>query len=136
MTTIKFQLSTIDDAARQFVEAIGDRTVFAFFGGMGGGKTTFIKAVCQQMGVTEDMVSSPTFAIVNEYEGSRGSIYHFDFYRIRQISEAVNMGFDDYLYSGNLCFIEWPELVEPLLPEDTVRVTIEEQPDGSRILSI
>lgn len=136
MTTIKFQLSTIDDAARQFVEAIGDRTVFAFFGGMGAGKTTFIKAVCQQMGVTEDMVSSPTFAIVNEYEGSRGSIYHFDFYRIRQISEAVNMGFDDYLYSGNLCFIEWPELVEPLLPEDMVRVTIEEQPDGSRILSI
>ena len=136
MTTIKFQLSTIDDAARQFVEAIGDRTVFAFFGGMGAGKTTFIKAVCQQMGVTEDMVSSPTFAIVNEYEGSRGSIYHFDFYRIRQISEAVNMGFDDYLYSGNLCFIEWPELVEPLLTEDTVRVTIEEQPDGSRILSM
>lgn len=136
MTTIKFQLSTIDDAARQFVEAIGDRTVFAFFGGMGAGKTTFIKAVCQQMGVTEDMVSSPTFAIVNEYEGSRGSIYHFDFYRIRQVSEAVNMGFDDYLFSGNLCFIEWPELVEPLLPEDTVRVTIEEQPDGSRILSM
>ena len=136
MTTIKFQLTTIDDAARQFVEAIGDRTVFAFFGGMGAGKTTFIKAVCQQMGVTEDMVSSPTFAIVNEYEGSRGSIYHFDFYRIRQISEAVNMGFDDYLYSGNLCFIEWPELVEPLLPEDTVRVTIEEQPDCSRILSM
>lgn len=136
MTTIKFQLTTIDDAARQFVEAIGDRTVFAFFGGMGAGKTTFIKAVCQQMGVTEDMVSSPTFAIVNEYEGSSGSIYHFDFYRIRQISEAVNMGFDDYLYSGNLCFIEWPELVEPLLPEDTVRVTIEEQPDGSRILSM
>lgn len=136
MTTIKFQLTTIDDAARLFVEAIGDRTVFAFFGGMGAGKTTFIKAVCQQMGVTEDMVSSPTFAIVNEYEGSRGSIYHFDFYRIRQISEAVNMGFDDYLYSGNLCFIEWPELVEPLLPEDTVRVTIEEQPDGSRILSM
>lgn len=136
MTTIKFQLTTIDDAARQFVEAIGDRTVFAFFGGMGAGKTTFIKAVCQQMGVTEDMVSSPTFAIVNEYEGSSGSIYHFDFYRIRQISEAVNMGFDDYLYSGNLCFIEWPELVEPLLPEDTVRVTIEEHPDGSRILSM
>lgn len=136
MTTIEFQLITIDDAARQFVEAIGDRTVFAFFGGMGAGKTTFIKAVCQQMGVTEDMVSSPTFAIVNEYEGSSGSIYHFDFYRIRQISEAVNMGFDDYLYSGNLCFIEWPELVEPLLPEDTVRVTIEEQPDGSRILSM
>ena len=136
MTTIKFQLTTIDDAARQFVEAIGDRTVFAFFGGMGAGKTTFIKAVCQQMGVTEDMVSSPTFAIVNEYEGSSGSIYHFDFYRIRQISEAINMGFDDYLYSGNLCFIEWPELVEPLLPEDTVRVTIEEQPDGSRILSM
>ena len=134
MTTIKFQLTTIDDAARQFVEAIGDRTVFAFFGGMGAGKTTFIKAVCQQMGVTEDMVSSPTFAIVNEYEGSRGSIYHFDFYRIRQISEAVNMGFDDYLYSGNLCFIEWPELVEPLLPEDTVRVTIEEQPDGTRTI--
>jgi tRNA threonylcarbamoyladenosine biosynthesis protein TsaE len=77
-------------------------------------------------------VASPTFAIVNEYKATQGPIYHFDFYRIRRLSEAQDMGFDDYLYSGHLCFIEWPELIEPLLPDDAVRVTIEELPDGSR----
>ena len=150
----KFQLSTIESAARQFVEAMGDRTIFAFYGGMGAGKTTFIKAICRQLGVVDDVVASPTFAIVNEYRvepltshpspltshfslltSHYNKIYHFDFYRIRQLSEAVDMGFDDYLYSGCPCFIEWPELVEPLLPDDTVRVKIEEQPDGSRVLS-
>ena len=154
---MNYELSTIDAAARQFVEAMGDRTVFAFYGGMGAGKTTFIKAVCRQLGVTDDVVASPTFAIVNEYttthplpspqegvtgseefplKGVRGSIYHFDFYRIKRLSEALDMGFEDYLYSGCPCFIEWPELVEPLLPDDAVRVRIEEQPDGSRLVEM
>lgn len=129
---MNYKLSTINSAAHQFVQAIGDRTVFAFYGGMGAGKTTFIKAVCQELGVTDDCVASPTFAIVNEYKATQGPIYHFDFYRIRRLSEAQDMGFDDYLYSGHLCFIEWPELIEPLLPDDAVHVTIEELPDGSR----
>lgn len=128
-------LQEIHNAARRFVASIDSHTIFAFYGTMGAGKTTFIKAVCEVLGVTEDVVASPTFAIVNEYESSTGPIYHFDFYRIRQLSEAVDMGFDDYIYSGHLCFIEWPELIEPLLPEDTVIVRIEEQTDGTRIVS-
>ena len=126
----------IADAARQFAQAIGNHTVFAFYGKMGAGKTTFIRAVCQEWGVMEDIVASPTFAIVNEYKGNEGPIYHFDFYRIKQLSEAYDMGCEDYFYSGNLCLIEWPELIEPLLPEDTVRVTIEELPDGTRIVTM
>lgn len=132
LTTFNFQLSTIKEAARWFVETMGSHRVFAFYGSMGAGKTTFIKAICQELGVTDDVVASPTFAIVNEYEGSDGPIYHFDFYRIKKISEAQDMGCEDYFYSGSPCFIEWPELVEPLLPDDTVRVKIEEQPDGAR----
>lgn len=133
---MNFELDNIQSAARQFVENMGDRTVFAFYGGMGAGKTTFIKAVCEALGVTEDVVASPTFAIVNEYESNRGPIYHFDFYRIKKLSEAVDMGFDDYLYSGHPCFIEWPELIEPLLPDDVVRVHIDELPDGSRSVQL
>ena len=114
------------------METMGSHRVFAFYGSMGAGKTTFIKAICQELGVTDDVVASPTFAIVNEYEGSDGPIYHFDFYRIKKISEAQDMGCEDYFYSGSPCFIEWPELIEPLLPDDTVRVKIEEQPDGAR----
>jgi len=132
LSTFNFQLSTIQDAARQFIEAIGQHRVFAFYGTMGAGKTTFIKAVCQQLGVTDDVVASPTFAIVNEYKGTQGPIFHFDFYRIKKISEAYDIGCEDYFYSGDLCFIEWPELIEPLLPDDAVCVTIEAQPDGSR----
>ena len=126
----------IAEAARHFIDNMQGRTVFAFYGGMGAGKTTLIRAICSQLGVTDDVVTSPTFSIVNEYQGTDGPIYHFDFYRIRKLSEAVDMGFDDYLYSGNPCFIEWPELVEPLLPDDTVRVDIAENPDGSRTLSL
>ena len=132
LSTINFQLSTIQDAAQRFVDSIGEHRVFAFYGSMGAGKTTFVKAVCQALGVTEDVVASPTFAIVNEYEGVDGPIYHFDFYRIKKISEALDMGCEDYFYSGSLCFIEWPELIEAILPEDAVRVNIEELPDGSR----
>ena len=130
----------IGNAARQFVEAIGDHRVFAFYGSMGAGKTTFIKAVCEQLGV-EDVITSPTFAIVNEYSlpfGGRleGSVFHFDFYRIKRLDEVYDMGYEDYFYSGSLCFIEWPELIEELLPDDAVRVIINEQPDGSRIVSM
>ncbi|MBR6945031.1 MAG: tRNA (adenosine(37)-N6)-threonylcarbamoyltransferase complex ATPase subunit type 1 TsaE [Prevotella sp.] len=124
---------TIREAARQFVEQMGDSHVFAFYGKMGAGKTTFIKAICEELGV-EDVITSPTFAIINEYESPEATIYHFDFYRIKKLEEVYDMGYEDYFYSGGLCFIEWPELIEELLPEDAVRITIEEQADGSRIV--
>lgn len=126
-------LASIRDAARRFVENIGESTVFAFYGKMGAGKTTFIKAVCEELGV-EDVITSPTFAIVNEYRSdSTGElVYHFDFYRIKKIDEVYDMGYEDYFYSGALCFIEWPELVEDLLPGDAVIVKITEEADGSR----
>ena len=126
-------ITQIDEAARQFVSQIGDRRVFAFYGSMGAGKTTFIKAVCEQLGV-QDVITSPTFAIVNEYM-SNSPIYHFDFYRIKKLEEVYDMGYEDYFYSGSLCFIEWPELIEELLPEDAVKVSIAGQEDGSRIIT-
>lgn len=127
---------SLADAAREFIRNMGDSTVFAFYGKMGAGKTTFIKALCRELGV-EDEVNSPTFAIVNEYRSAETAelIYHFDFYRIKKIEEVYDLGYEDYFYCGALCLIEWPELIEQLLPEDTVKVTIGEQPDGSRILS-
>ncbi len=113
---------------------MGENTVFALYGAMGAGKTTFIKAVCEELGVQET-ITSPTFAIINEYKSGEGeSIYHFDFYRINKMEEAFDFGYEDYFYSGNLCFIEWPELVEPLLPENTVRVHIREADDGTRVI--
>lgn len=126
-------LDTIREGARQFVAAMGERTVFAFYGKMGAGKTTFIKAVCEELGVA-DVINSPTFAIVNEYcsETTAELIYHFDFYRIKKLEEVYDMGYEDYLYSGARCFIEWPELIDDLLPGDAVRVEITEEPDGSR----
>lgn len=131
---IIFKEEDIRQAAKQFVESMGQNTVFAFYGKMGAGKTTFIKAVCEQLGV-QDTVTSPTFAIVNEYEAAQGRpIYHFDFYRIKKVSEAYDMGCEEYFYSGHPCFIEWPELIEEVLPEETVSVTIEAQPDGVRRL--
>lgn len=130
--TITFQEEEIQQAAAQFVSAMGTSTVFAFYGKMGAGKTTFIKALCHELGVT-DTVNSPTFAIVNEYEDATGNpVYHFDFYRIKKLSEAYDMGCDEYFYSGHPCFIEWPELIEELLPEEAVKVTICTLPDGSR----
>ena len=128
-------LEHIGEAAHQFIETIGDHRVFAFYGSMGAGKTTFIKAICEQLGV-DDVITSPTFAIVNEYTTpSNSPIYHFDFYRIKRLEEVYDMGYEDYFYSGALCFIEWPELIEELLPDDAVRVTITQQPDGSRLVS-
>jgi len=136
-------IETIRAAAREFIDHIGERRVFAFYGKMGAGKTTFVKAICEELGV-EDVITSPTFAIVNEYtlpsplsQGGVGgeSIYHFDFYRIKRLEEVYDMGFEDYFYSGALCFIEWPELIEDILPDDAVRVSITEQEDGTRLVT-
>ena len=128
-------LDSIHEGAREFVKAMGDNTVFAFYGKMGAGKTTFIKAICETLGVTEDVITSPTFAIVNEYRADSGElIYHFDFYRIKKLEEVYDMGYEDYFYSGAVCFIEWPELIEDLLPGDAIRVDIVEQEDGSRLV--
>lgn len=128
-------LDHIHEAAKQFIAAMGDNTIFAFYGKMGAGKTTFIKAVCEELGVT-DVINSPTFAIVNEYRSDETGelIYHFDFYRIKKLEEVYDMGYEDYFYSGALCFIEWPELIEELLPGDAVSVTIEETEDGNRLV--
>ena len=130
-------LETIHEAARQFIGNMGSHTVFAFYGKMGAGKTTFIKAVCEALGVT-DAINSPTFAIINEYRSATTQelIYHFDFYRINKVEEAFDFGYEDYFYSGALCFIEWPELIEELLPPDVVKVSIEEQADGSRTIQM
>lgn len=138
MLTIRINtLEEIEAAARQFVEAMGDNTVFAFYGKMGAGKTTFIKEVCTLLGVT-DNITSPTFAIVNEYRSDIAGelIYHFDFYRIKKLEEVYDLGYEDYFYSGALCFIEWPELIEELLPGNTVKVTIEEEANGARVLTL
>ncbi len=127
-------LDNIHTAAKEFLAHIGNGKVFAFYGKMGAGKTTFIKAVCEALGVT-DVITSPTFAIVNEYTTADNSpVYHFDFYRIKKIDEVYDMGYEDYFYSGRLCFLEWPELIEDLLPEDAVKVSIAMQEDGSRII--
>jgi tRNA threonylcarbamoyladenosine biosynthesis protein TsaE len=129
-------LGSIDAAAKEFAAALGENRVVAFYGSMGAGKTTFISALCRFFGVDDD-VCSPTFTIVNEYRAADGdSIFHFDFYRIEALKEAVDIGFEEYLYSGSLCLIEWPEKVEPLLPEDTLNVKIYALPDDSRIIEI
>lgn len=128
-------LDTIRSAARQFIENIGSSRVFAIYGKMGAGKTTFVKALCEELGC-DDVITSPTFAIVNEYtDGEQQPVYHFDFYRIKKLEEVYDMGYEEYFYSGALCLIEWPELIEDVLPDDTVRVIIEEQADGSRLLT-
>ena len=155
---IKIQdIDHIREAAREFVGNIGEARVFAFYGKMGAGKTTFVKAICEELGV-DDVITSPTFAIINEYTISSWplaistkptansqqltansqkpkAIYHFDFYRIKKLEEVYDMGYEDYFYSGALCFIEWPELIEEILPDDAVRVSIIEQEDGSRVVS-
>lgn len=123
----------IAEAARRFVPQMGIRRVFAFHGGMGAGKTTFIKAICHELGV-HDPVTSPTFAIVNEYSSDTGAIFHFDFYRIKNSAEVLDIGFEDYAYSGNICLIEWPELIEDMLPEDTVNVHIAVLENGTRVI--
>lgn len=126
-------LDDIQQAAKEFVAAMGENSVFAFYGKMGAGKTTFIKALCQELGVTDE-ITSPTFSIVNEYRADESGelIYHFDFYRIKTLEEVYDMGYEDYFYSGAICFIEWPELIEDVLPGDVVTVKIEELPEGGQ----
>lgn len=129
-------IAFLPTAAREFIDAMGDRRLFAFYGKMGAGKTTFIRALCEALGTT-DIVTSPTFAIVNEYDTASGRpIYHFDFYRIKRLAEVYDIGYEDYFFDsrGGICLMEWPELVEELLPDDTIRVTITEQTDGSRTI--
>lgn len=129
-------IKEINEVARQFIEIIGYRKVFLFNGKMGAGKTTFIKAICEEMGVQET-VNSPTFSIINEYEAAKGEIiYHFDCYRIKNIEEAQNIGIEEYLYSGKLCFIEWAEKIASLLPDEAVVVNLTENEDGTRFVEI
>ena len=129
-------IENISETAQAFIEATKGKKIFAFYGGMGAGKTTFIKAICEQLGIT-DIINSPTFAIINEYTlPDKEAVFHFDFYRIKKIEEAFDLGYEEYFYSGHICFIEWPEMIETLLPEDCTRVHIEVQPDGKRIIKI
>ncbi|MBR2300504.1 MAG: tRNA (adenosine(37)-N6)-threonylcarbamoyltransferase complex ATPase subunit type 1 TsaE [Bacteroidaceae bacterium] len=129
-------LENYPSAAKEFIEKMGGNRIFAFYGKMGTGKTTFIKSICEAMGV-KDIINSPTFAIVNEYEDAElNTTYHFDFYRIKSIAEVYNMGYEEYLYSNAYCFIEWPELIEELLPEESAKVYMEELADGSRHVRI
>ncbi len=127
-------LKEINNIARNFLEAHPADRIFAFYGKMGSGKTTFIKALCETLQVI-DYVTSPTFALINEYETSgKNSIYHFDFYRIKTINEVFDFGYEDYFFSGEYCFIEWPELIDPLLPPNTVKVYISELENGKRMI--
>ena len=138
MRTIKIEsLDTIRQAAKEFIAGMDDRTVFAFRGNMGAGKTTFIKAICEELGV-EDVINSPTFAIINEYRSATTGelIYHFDCYRLDKIEEAYDLGAEDYFASGALCFIEWPDKIEELLPYDCVNVHIAETENGARSITL
>ena len=129
-------LNGIDAAAAEFLKAAKGRSLIAFYAPMGAGKTTFTTAVCRVLGIRGDAVSSPTFAIVNEYRAADGSpVFHFDFYRIKGIAEALDIGLYDYLDSGCLCLMVWPEVIEQILPEETLRVRITVREDQSRLLS-
>ncbi len=139
MKTIEIKsLESLPEAAAEFAAAMGDYTVFAFYGEMGAGKTTFINALCRTLGVDDDITNSPSFSIINEYRSDSTAelIYHFDCYRLESIDEAEDIGAEDYFDSGAVCLIEWPERIEELLPYDTVRVDIKEQEDGTRLLTM
>ena len=125
----------INQVAQEFIAAMGNHKLFAFYGEMGAGKTTFIKALCDELGVI-DVVNSPTFAIANDYETALGDhIYHFDFYRLKTPQEALDFGVEDYFYSGHICFMEWPDQIGTLLPTESVRVAITVNADGSRTVA-
>ena len=131
-------LSDLDAAAQEFLSLMGDETVYTFEGEMGAGKTTFINALCRALGVEDDPTGSPTFSIINEYRSDTTAelIYHFDLYRIESLEQAIDIGVEDYLDSGALCLIEWPDRIDDILPDDTVRVKIEVSPNGERRLII
>jgi tRNA threonylcarbamoyladenosine biosynthesis protein TsaE len=129
-------LDNIGETAKEFLKVTESKKVFAFYGPMGAGKTTFIKAICETLGI-EDVINSPTFAIINEYSLPDGnSAYHFDFYRINKLQEVINLGFDDYINSGCYCFMEWPEKIEDLLTDDVTKVRIEVLDDETRRIEI
>ncbi len=137
----KIEIATAEalpQAAQEFASLMGDETVYAFYGEMGAGKTTFIRELCRALGVEEDLANSPSFSIINEYRSDTTAelIYHFDLYRLESVDEALEIGVEDYFDSGALCLLEWPERIEPLLPDDTVKVTILVNPDDSRTLTI
>jgi tRNA threonylcarbamoyladenosine biosynthesis protein TsaE len=137
MENITIHVKNVDDlgaAAHKFVEAMGDETVYAFYGEMSAGKTTFINALCRALGVEDDVTNSPSFSIINEYRSDTTAelIYHFDLYRLESLDEAMDIGVEDYFDSGALCLLEWPERIEAMLPDDTVNVTIRVNDDNSR----
>lgn len=128
-------IKDLNSIAKRLIDEFSGERIFAFYGKMGAGKTTFIQSVCKALG-SENTVTSPTFALINEYKtGDRQSVFHFDFYRIKNLEEVFDLGYEDYLYSGSYCLIEWPELIEPLLPENIIKVKIEVAEDGSRNIS-
>ncbi len=134
-------ITSVDDlqqAAEKFAAIMDDRTVYAFYGEMGAGKTTFINALCKVLGVEEDVANSPSFSIINEYRSDTTAelIYHFDLYRLENLDEAFDIGVEDYFDSGALCLLEWPERIEPLLPDDTVRVNLKINDDNTRTITI
>jgi len=132
--TVK-NLSELPEAATQILEEAKGNRIFLFYANMGMGKTTLIKGICKQLGVDEN-VSSPTFSIVNEYEAEGKKIYHFDFYRLKDEHEAFDLGYEEYFYSGNYCFVEWPDKIENLLPEDAVSVYIKGNNEDERTISL
>lgn len=128
-------LSELERVAEEILSALGERRVVLLRGGMGAGKTTLVSRIAAKLGA-EDTVTSPTFALVNEYEGRECTIYHFDFYRINRVEEVFDLGYEEYFYSGELCFVEWPEMVEGLLPDDAMQVRITVGDDQKRIFEI
>ncbi|MGJ1432207.1 tRNA (adenosine(37)-N6)-threonylcarbamoyltransferase complex ATPase subunit type 1 TsaE [Sphingobacterium spiritivorum] len=128
-------LSELPGAASEILSVFADTRVFLLYGSMGAGKTTFVKAICEQLGVT-DSTSSPTFSIVNQYSYPEGNVYHFDFYRIKDEQEAFDMGYEEYFYSGDYCFIEWPEKIPNLLPEEAKAIYIEAIDEHTRSIEI
>ena len=139
MKTIQIKsLDNIAEAAKEFIAQMGDETVYAFNGEMGAGKTTFINALCKALGVEDDTTNSPSFSIINEYRSDTTAelIYHFDLYRLESLEEAFDIGVEDYFDSGALCFLEWPERIEDILPNDTVRVNIIVNDDDTRTITI
>jgi tRNA threonylcarbamoyladenosine biosynthesis protein TsaE len=129
------ELSELESVSKQLVEKLSNEHVWLFYGEMGSGKTTLIKEICKQLGVV-DQASSPTFSIVNEYATEKGPVYHFDFYRIKSEQEALDLGYEEYFYSGRPCFVEWPELIPSLLPEEAIKIKISVETNGNRIIEV